>query len=387
MSLDISVIIPCLNEHETIAIVVDKALVALHKLNLKGEVIVADNWSTDGSEKIAEQHGAKVIHVPYKGYGNALKAGFDVAKGKLLLMGDADDSYDFNDIYLFLEAYNNHTSVDVVMGNRLATVIPGAMPFLHRYLGTPVLTWIINLFFKTHISDCNCGMRLITRKAYDILSMQSEGMEFASEMIIKAWLHKMNIVEININLYPDGRKSRKPHLNTWRDGRRHLKYILLLSPRWTLQIPGLLFSVIGMILMFSQIAWPLKIGEYNIDIHFMILGLTLTLIGHLICIMGLIIEPFARVEGLIVRSSFFDILSSFSLEKYIIGGLSVLGVWLIIDFSILYDWIWQFTTWNPVIEVRKSIIAAYFIFMWLLIVFGWFVWKMIIPKGEEHTFD
>lgn len=382
MSMYISIIIPCLNEHETIAIVIDKALAALYKMDLKGEIIVADNWSTDGSARIAEQHGAKVIHVTHKWYGNALKAGFDAAQGELLIMGDADDSYNFDDIYLFLDAYNNNFSADIIIGNRLATVIPGAMPPLHRYLGTPVLTKIINLFFKTNISDCNCGMRLITRKAYYKLRMQSWGMEFASEMIIKAWLHNMNILEIPLNLYPDGRTSRKPHLNTWRDWWRHLKYILLLSPRRTLQVPGLFFSVLWMVLMFTQIWWPLHIGSYTIDIHFMILWLTFSLVGYVIFVSGLVLEPLASVEWISFRSKMIDIIYNTPLERLLLLGFVIFLIGVFVDLHILYNWIWDFYKREPDIEIRKSIIGWYLIFVWLLVLFGSFAFKMASSKEK-----
>ncbi|MCC7197683.1 glycosyltransferase family 2 protein [Candidatus Peregrinibacteria bacterium] len=220
---EVSIIIPCLNEAATLPIVIEKALRSFKRLHLKGEVVVADNGSTDGSVKVASKFGARVVHCSQKGYGNALRCGFKNAKGKYLIMGDADDSYDFSRIDKFIDELKNGT--DLVMGTRLkGTIHKGAMPALHRYLGTPVLTFLINIFFGIKISDCNCGMRGLTRTAFDKLQMVSGGMEFASEMVIKAGIKKLKIKEIPIHFYPD-KRGRKPHLKTWSDGWRHLKFI------------------------------------------------------------------------------------------------------------------------------------------------------------------
>lgn len=221
--IEVSIIIPCLNEAATLPIVIDKALKSFQRLHLKGEVVISDNGSTDGSVKIAEKFGARVVHCPQKGYGNALRCGFKNAKGKYLIMGDADDSYDFARIDKFVDELKK--GADLVMGTRLrGTIHKGAMPWLHRYLGTPVLTFLINLFFGTKISDCNCGMRGLTKGSFEKLQMVSGGMEFASEMVIKAGLFKLIIKEIPIHFYRD-KRGRKPHLKTWSDGWRHLKFI------------------------------------------------------------------------------------------------------------------------------------------------------------------
>lgn len=221
---DVSIIIPCLNEAATLPIVIEKALQSFERLRIKGEVVISDNGSTDGSVKVAEKFGARVVHCSHKGYGNALRCGFENAKGKYLIMGDADDSYNFLHIDRFIDELQN--GADMVMGTRLkGTIHKGAMPPLHRYLGTPVLTFLINLFFGTKISDCNCGMRGLTKETFKKLHMSSGGMEFASEMVIKAGMLKLKIREIPIHFYPD-KRGRKPHLKTWSDGWRHLKFIM-----------------------------------------------------------------------------------------------------------------------------------------------------------------
>jgi len=218
--MELSIVIPCLNEKDTIGLVVQKAMTSLQKLGLQGEVLVSDNGSNDGSVQIANNLGARVVPCSRKGYGNALKSGLSSAAGKYLIMGDADDSYNFAEIDDFIKYLQKDN--DIVIGTRLRGKIEkGAMPFLHRYLGTPVLTFIINMLFGTKISDCNCGMRGVRKDAFEKLNLESSGMEFASEMIIKAGILKLKIKEIPISFYRD-KRNRSPHLNTWRDGWRHL---------------------------------------------------------------------------------------------------------------------------------------------------------------------
>lgn len=224
-SQELSIVIPCLNEEKTLPIVIKKGLASFKRLGISGEVVVADNGSTDNSVKIAQENGARVVHCPKKGYGNALIGGFSEAHGKYLIMGDADDSYNFAEIDDFVKYLRQ--GYDIVMGTRLKGQIKkGAMPWLHRYLGTPVLTFILNLLFGTKISDCNCGMRGLTKKAFYKLDLHSSGMEFASEMIVKAGILKLKLKEIPITLYCD-KRNRIPHLHPWRDGWRHLKFMLL----------------------------------------------------------------------------------------------------------------------------------------------------------------
>lgn len=223
-SIDLSVVIPCLNEENTIGICITKCLNMFKNLNIKGEVIVSDNGSTDKSIEISQNLGAKVVPCPIKGYGATLKNGFAFAKGKYILMGDADDSYDFNQMDLF---YNKiQENYDMVIGTRLKGKIhKGAMPFLHRHLGTPVLTALVNIFWNLHISDSQCGMRMFKKESLDKVQLNCNGMEFATELLIKSASEKWKIFEVPIELFKDGR-NRKPHLRPWRDGLRHLKLIL-----------------------------------------------------------------------------------------------------------------------------------------------------------------
>lgn len=230
MECEITILMPCLNEAETLAECIKKANHFLTSSKVKGEILVADNGSTDGSQAIAESHGARVISVPTKGYGAALKSGIDAARGQFVIMGDADDSYDFLNLMPFLAKLRE--GYDLVMGNRFKGGIrEGAMPLLNRYLGNPVLSLIGRLFFKSKIGDFHCGLRGFKRDRFQQLGLQGDGMEFASEMVVKATLKKFKITEVPTQLFPDGR-SRRPHLRPWRDGWRHLRLLLLFSPRW-----------------------------------------------------------------------------------------------------------------------------------------------------------
>ncbi len=285
--LELTVVIPCLNESETLAGCIRRALGALRDHGIRGEVVVSDNGSTDGSQELARREGARVVDCPVRGYGAALQWGFAAARGRFVIMGDADQSYDFGLAPRFLEKARE--GYDIVMGSRLrGTIEPGAMPALHRYLGTPVLTFVLNRFFGTGISDCNCGMRCIRRAIFDELEIVSPGMEFASEMIVKAAVHGARIAEIPIDFYRD-RRSRRPHLRRWRDGWRHLRLLAWHAPDHTMSLPGLAMLAAGLPLALSQIGGPFWLGPAFFDIHYMILGITLSLVGTSALLMGIVV--------------------------------------------------------------------------------------------------
>jgi len=240
---EVSVVMPCLNESATVGICVEKALRTMQSLKIKGEVIVADNGSSDNSVMIAEQAGAKVVHQPAKGYGNAYISGFQAAQGKYIIMGDSDDSYDWTDLERFIQPLRQ--GYDMVMGNRLGgTITKGAMPFLHRYFGVPVLTAMLNILFSGKIGDAHCGMRSFTREVYDRMRLNTTGMEFASEMIIKAKQAGLKIAEIPITLHPDGRPG-KPHLKSFSDGWRHVRFMLNYKPGVLYLLPGWIMLALG----------------------------------------------------------------------------------------------------------------------------------------------
>ena len=293
--LELSIVMPCLNEAETLASCIRKAQAVIEADGLAAEVIVADNGSTDGSQLIARELGARVVEVTRKGYGNALISGIEAARGKFVVMGDADDSYDFGAIASFLERLR--AGDDLVVGNRFAGGIePGAMPWSHRWLGNPVLTRIGRTFFHAPVNDMHCGLRAFRRDAFDRMQLRATGMEFASEMVIKASLKRMRISEVPVVLHPDGR-SRPPHLRTWRDGWRHLRFMLLFSPRWLFLYPGIAVFAVGALLSALLVAGPLRIGGARLDIHTLLIAGFLCLLGYQAILFAVFTKIFAIRQG------------------------------------------------------------------------------------------
>ncbi len=275
--IELTILMPCLNEAETIACCINKAKEFLQQEQIPGEILIADNGSQDGSQQIAIDNGARVIQVPLRGYGAALMQGIKNALGRYIIMGDADDSYDFSQLTSFLAKLRE--GYDLVMGNRFKGKIEkGAMPFLNKYLGNPVLSLLGRVFFRTQIGDFHCGLRGFSREAILDLNLQSSGMEFASEMVVKATLRKLNMTEVATSLSPDGR-SRPPHLRPWRDGWRHLRLLLAYSPRWLFYYPGLFFMILGIILMMLLVQGPVKIDKYIFDIHTMLFSSLFIIVG------------------------------------------------------------------------------------------------------------
>lgn len=345
MNYELSVVMPCLNEADTLETCIKKAKSCLEKYAIQGEIIIADNGSTDGSQEIAVRNGARVVNVKQKGYGSALKGGINEALGKYIIMGDADDSYDFLNLYPFIEKLRE--GYDLVMGNRFkGGVKKGAMPFLHRYIGNPVLSFVGRLFFSSDIGDFHCGLRGFTKEAFIKMRLTTEGMEFASEIVVKANLLNLKIAEVPTTLSPDGR-TRKPHLRTWRDGWRHLRFLLIYSPRWLFLFPGITFIVIGLISSIILIIKPVSIGRFTFDIHTLLFMSTLIVVGiQFVCFYGLT-KIFAVSNSLLPKSNRYDkIYKILTLERgLIIGfllillglGLSILGfdIWAKTAFSSL----------------------------------------------------
>ena len=289
--IEVSVVMPCLNEAETLATCIRKAKTAFREADVIGEVVIADNGSTDGSQQIATQEGARVVAVSKKGYGNALMGGIEAARGKYILMGDADDSYEFRHLQRFIEKLRD--GYELVMGDRFAGGIqPGAMPFLHRFFGNPVLSGIGRLFFQCPVHDFQCGLRAFTKDAYRRLELQTPGMEFASEMVVRATLLKLRIAEVPTTLAPDGR-SRSPHLRTWRDGWRYLRFLLLYSPRWLFLYPGLMLTMVGLGVMLALIPGDLRIGRVEFSVHTMLFAAMAVLMGF----QSLVFAIFAKILG------------------------------------------------------------------------------------------
>ena len=295
--LELSVVMPCLNEAATVGICVKKAMDALERHGIRGEVIVADNGSTDGSQQIARDCGARVVPVERRGYGSALQSGIAAARGQFVLMGDADDTYDFSQLNEFVTKLRE--GYDLVMGNRFrGKILPGAMPALHRYLGNPVLTGLGRLFFKSPVGDFHCGLRAFRKDAIEQLELRTLGMEFASEMVVKATAFGLRVTEIPTTLSPD-RRDRAPHLRTWRDGWRHLRFLLLYSPRWLFLYPGIALFALGIVLSAVLLPGPRRIGNIVFDIHTLLFAAMAILIGFQSVVFATFTKVFAISEGLL----------------------------------------------------------------------------------------
>ena len=318
--LELTVLMPCLNEAETLEVCIKKAHACLERLQIVGEVLIADNGSTDGSQTIATANGARVVNVSDRGYGAALQGGIQAAGGKFIIMADADDSYDFTALDPFVEKLR--AGFDLVMGNRFrGGVAPGAMPPLHRYLGNPVLSFIGRLFFYDGIGDFHCGLRGFSKSAAQRMDLQTTGMEFASEMVVKASLLDMKIAEVPTTLAPDGR-SRPPHLRSWRDGWRHLRFLLMYSPRWLFWYPGLVLMLVGLTLVVRLYLSPVYIGDVELDIHTMLYAAAMVVVGFQAALFALHTKVFAINEGLLPPDDRIDSLKKWiSLESGLVVGV------------------------------------------------------------------
>jgi len=317
---------PCLNESETLGLCIDKALSFLAENNIVGEVLIADNCSTDDSIEIAIAHGARVVRVPVRGYGAALRQGIEASLGKYVIMGDSDDSYDFSRLNLFVEQLR--AGNDLVMGNRRkGGIVPGAMPLSHKYLGNPLLSFIGRLFFNIPGGDFHCGLRGFNRKSILELGLTTSGMEFASEMVVRSALAHLKIVEVPTTLSPDGR-SRPPHLNTWRDGWRHLRFLLLFSPRWLFFYPSLCVLILGLFLTLLLSKGAVSITpEITLDIHSFIIGCFAALVGLQGVSFAIIARRYAAQRGFVpIADHTKSLLDMWTLERVlIIAGLLLLG--------------------------------------------------------------
>lgn len=322
---ELSVVIPCLNESETVARCIDKAWQALRENDIDGEVVLADNGSTDGSREIAAAHGARVVPVIARGYGSALMGGINAARGKYVLMADADGSYDLLELPKFVNRLRE--GFDFVQGCRLerggGTVSKGAMPFLHRWWGNPMFSWLARLWFSAPISDIHCGMRAFRRDVWQSLDQRCTGMEFASEMIIKATLHGASMSEVPITLHRDGRTSGRPHLRTFRDGWRHLRFFLVFSPRWLFLIPGALLMLLGA--AGYAVAMPgMTISGVTFDVHTLLFASLAIICGFQSVVFAGLTKLFAITEGLLPPDPrverFFAVIT---LERGLVIGASL----------------------------------------------------------------
>jgi Glycosyl transferase family 2 len=380
LALDVSVVIPCLNEANSIGFCIQKAAAAFGKAGLRGEVIVADNGSSDGSIEIAEFNGARVVHVQERGYGSALKAGIATSRGTYIIMGDADDSYDFGEVPNFVEKLRQ--GHDLVMGNRFKGGIkPGAMPKLHRYFGNPALSWLLNFLFGAGVGDCYCGLRGFSRNLFEQLDLRCTGMEFALEFVIKASQIGADISEIPIILWPD-KRGRPPHLRSFRDGWRSLRFMLLYAPNWLYLLPGSLLLICGFSLVLWLLPGPRSVtSRITLDVHTMVFGVIFTLLGAQILSIG----AFAKVFSYASR---FD-RGSLSLKRFLKRitletGLLVGGTIFLVGFGrcAWITWKWVAAGFGPLYEIRQVLFWAMWLFLGIQIIFASFFLSMLgISRG------
>jgi len=350
-NLELSVVIPCLNESATITQAIGLARELITALGAPGEVVVSDNGSTDGSQALAEAAGARVVAADRRGYGFALLSGIRAAKGRIIVMGDADATYDFREALEMVRAVQQ--GADLAMGSRLrGNIEPGAMPTLHRYLGTPVLTWLIRLFFGLRITDCNCGMRAFSKQAFEKMGLVSGGMEFASEMLIKAALCNLKVVEIPCSLRVDTR-DRKPHLNTWRDGWRHLRFILLFAPHIVFTAPGWILSVVFGLMILMLSLGPVTIGGMHLDYHHLFYAVPFFCIGLQLLWFSAFAAKFRRFVGLSGQEAAPP--AKFHLERWLILGLLVGAAGVGVFASVLVNW-WAAGR-GELLAIRSSVFA------------------------------
>lgn len=344
--VEVSVVIPCLNEAETVGFCVEKALAALAGQRVAGEVVVADNGSEDGSREVAARAGARVVEAGERGYGNALRAGIGAARGRFVIMGDADESYDFGELGRFLEPLRE--GYDLVQGCRLArgggTVMPGAMPFLHRVWGNPMFSGLVKWWFRAPVNDVNCGMRGFSHRHWESLHQTAPGMEFAVEMVVRSSLAGARITEVPITLHPDGRIASRPHLRTFRDGWRTLRFFLLYSPRWLFLIPGMVLFALG--LLGYALALPgVEILGATLDANTLLVSSLAMICGFQSLLFGVMAKVYASSHGLLPRDPRLERLErALPLERLLVvaallvlAGLLLLAIalnrWRVADFG------------------------------------------------------
>lgn len=382
--MELSVVMPCLNEAETVEACVRKAVAAIKAGGIDGEVVVADNGSTDGSQALAEGAGARVVQVTRKGYGNALMGGIRAARGEYVIMGDADDSYDFTSLMPFVEKLRD--GADLVMGNRFdGGIAPGAMPPLHRYLGNPALSFVGRLFFKSRIGDFHCGLRGFRRDTALSLGLQSSGMEFASELVVKFTLFGHKVAEVPTTLDVDGR-SRPPHLNTWRDGWRHLRFLLLYSPRWLFLIPGLIFMTLGLAAGIALSFGPVRVGEIAFDVDTLVGAAAMMVIGFQAVLFAVLTKAYGVAEGFLPqRANVRRFLRTWSLERgLVISGLLALAGLFGLVASLVHWQVRSFGELDPRESLRLVVPSATALIMSFQALLGTFFLSILNIRRSSH---
>lgn len=376
---ELSIVMPCLNEAETLAVCIEKALRAFRELGIVGEVVIADNGSTDGSQEIARRLGARVVPIAARGYGNALYGGISAARGKYVIMGDSDDSYDFSAIAPFVAKLRE--GYELVMGNRFrGGIMPGAMPWKHRWIGNPVLSFIGRLFFDCPVGDFHCGLRGFSKAAFERMELHTTGMEFASEMVIKSTLLRQRITEVPTILHKDGR-SRPPHLRSWRDGWRHLRFMLLFSPRWLFLYPGALLFLLGAVAT-AILSWrSVQIGQVVFDIATLLVASFTCLLGHQLLVFAFFTKIFAISEGFHAKHSNLDrkVFKMLRLEIGVAGGLLLSLTGLALLGGAVWNWHGTgFGPQNPDVVMRQVIPAVTLLMLGVQTIFASFFLSILM---------
>ena len=386
--VELTILMPCLNEAETLATCIARARSFLDRTGVAGEIVVADNGSTDGSQDIAAAAGARLVTVTERGYGAALAGGIAAARGRFVIMGDADDSYDFAHLDGFLAALRD--GADLVMGNRFrGGIAPGAMPWHHRHVGNPLLSFLGRLFFRTPIGDFHCGLRGFSRAAILGLKLRTTGMEFASEMVVKATLARLDVREVPTTLGKDGR-SRRPHLRSFRDGWRHLRFLLLFSPRWLFLYPGIALLLIGLVVGAILLPGPLHIGSVNFDIHTFLVAALCVIVGLQSISFAIIGRRFASRYGFIPRSGTYDrLLEALTLERVLLAAVILMLAGFVGLFWGLGEWAKRdFGPLNPGTTLRAMILAMTALVTGFQMAMSGFMSSMInIPIYERRLAD
>ncbi|HVS01105.1 MAG TPA: glycosyltransferase family 2 protein [Thermoanaerobaculia bacterium] len=372
----VSVIMPCLNEAEGVGVCVEKALRAMAGLGVDGEVVVVDNGSTDGSPEIAAAAGARVVHETRRGYGSAYLRGFQEARGRYLVIGDADDTYDFTDIGRFLKPLVDD-GADLVMGSRLkGTILPGAMPWSHRWIGNPILSGMLRLLFGTRVSDSHCGMRALTRDAYERMHLRTTGMEFASEMVVNALRENLKIHEIPITYHPRIGESK---LSGVRDAWRHVRFMLLFSPSYLFQLPGLLLMLVGAFLVAALAGGPRVLFGHRWDYHPLLFGAAALILGYNLMLFDLLAKTFSMGAGFARPNQWLERWNRFfTLEKGLIAGGLLFLAGLGLEAKIVWDWV--SSGYGPLMAVRGVVIGMTAMVLGMQTVFASFLLSLMLIK-------
>lgn len=380
MNIEVSVVMPCLNEEETIGKCIEKCSRVFKEKGIRGEVVVSDNGSTDRSIDIARSLGARVVHQPEKGYGNAYRKGIEEANGRYIVMGDSDDTYDFSEIDKFIRPLRD--GYDFVIGSRFkGTILPGAMPWPNRYIGNPILSGMLKLFFHTDISDSHCGLRSFTKEAYKKMNLKTSGMEFASEMVINSLRAKLKTLEIPITYHARLGESK---LNSFRDAWRHIRFMLLYSPSYLFLLPGMFMLAIGLLTQIGIITGSLKMFGHVFDAHFMVLGSILSILGFQIVNLGLYAKTYSfseHFEELEENKLVGNFYRHFRLEQGIILGLIMFLVGFGIDLSILIKWIRS--DFGPLYEMKMALFSLTLIVLGIQTIFSSFFLSMLVIERKR----